>query len=166
MEPIKPCNTYHGKNAGTEMLRMPDGKSAFKVYFVDIVGRKQPERFVWSLSGRSQKDFLAGLTRLGIEGVGFVIAFPHITKVFRFAPSAETIMHVRAFWTPSFEEVDLRREEGYLEFACYAEAVIAAEEYRLWAEADSVEAYLTRWADWSDATVTDHAKLARHFAEG
>jgi hypothetical protein len=164
MEPITPCNSYAARPSGRELYRC--GPSCFKVYYVDIYGRQQPERFEWDLCGRPRTSVLERLEAAAIEGVGVVVAFPHITKVFRFAPSAETIMHVRAFWTPSFEEVDLRREEGYLEFACYAEAVIAAEEYRLWAEADSVEAYLTRWADWSDATVTDHAKLARHFAEG
>ena len=164
MEPIKPSNTYHGKNAGTEMLRMPDGKSAFKVYFVDIVGRKQPERFVWSLSGRSQKDFLAGLTRLGIEGVGFVIAFPHITKVYRYGPNPEIVLNVRAYKTDGLTPLSLERGEGYVEFACLAEAVIGADEYRFWAEARSVEDYLKQWSGFADGPIVDHVKLRRYWA--
>jgi len=163
MEPIKPCNTYHGKSAGTEMLKMPDGKSAFKVYFVDIVGRKQPERFVWSLCGRSTKDFLAGLTRLGIEGVGFVIAFPHITKVYRYGPNPEIVLNVRAYKTDGLAPLSLERGEGYVEFACLAEAVIGADEYRFWAEARSVEDYLKQWSGFADGPIVDHEKLRQYW---
>ena len=163
MEPIKPCNTYHGKSAGTEMVRMPDGKSAFKVYFVDIVGRKQPERFEWMLSGRSPKDFLAGLAKRGIEGIGFVIAFPHITKVYRYGPNPEIVMNVKAYKTDGLEPLSLERGEGYVEFACLAEAVIGADEYEFWAKAKSVEEYLKQWSDFADGPIVDHEKLRRYW---
>jgi len=163
MQPIKPCNTYAARPSGTAVYR--EGKHAFKVYYVDIYGREQRGRYEWDLCGRPRESVLEGLRRLEIEGVGFAVSFPHLTKVFRFAPSAETILHVRAYWTKDFEEVDLEREGEYLEFACYAEAVIAADEYRFWAEARSVEEYLERWSEWNDATVVDHAKLARYYAE-
>ncbi|MGE5531028.1 MAG: hypothetical protein ACM3VW_02780 [Bacteroidota bacterium] len=163
MGPVKPCNTYAARPSGTSMYR--NGKSAFKIYYVDIYGRSNPERFEWDRCGRARETVLEGLAGAGVDGIGAVAAFPHITKVFRFAPSAETIMHVRGYWTPDFSEVDLSREEGYVEFACYAEAIIAAEEYRFWAEASSVAQYLDQWVRWTDAPVVDCAKMARHFGE-
>ena len=66
------------------------------------------------------------LSRAAVKGIGFVTAFPHVTKVFRFAPSAETVLHVRAFHTADLTPMELARENGYLEFACYAEAALAA----------------------------------------
>lgn len=108
---------------------------------------------------------MENLAAVELEGLGAVAAFPHITKVFQFAPSAETIMHVRGFWTPDFREVDLRREEGFIEFACYAEAIIAADEYRFWAEAETVEEYLERWSEWSDAPVANCRKMSLYFGD-
>lgn len=162
MEPIKPCNTYAARPAGVSLFH--NGRSTYKVYYVDIYGRANPERFEWDRCGRPRESVLERLQQVNLEGVGVVVTFPHITKVFRFAPSAETIMHVRAYWTPDFSEVDLRREEGFLEFACYAEAIIAAQEYAFWAQAASVEEYLAQRADWSDAPVLEAGKLARWFA--
>jgi hypothetical protein len=163
VEPLKPCNTYAARPAGTAVYRLAD--SVFKVYYADIYGRAQPERYEWDLCGRNRDTVLVHLAAAPIEGVGVVVAFPHITKVFRFAPSAEIIMHVKGYWTEDFREVDLGREEGYVEFACYAEAIIAAEEYRLWAEAANVAEYLARWVQWTDAPIIDNAKLGRYFAE-
>ncbi len=160
---IKRCNTYAARPSGTSLYR--HGKSAYKIYYVDIYGRSNPERFEWDRCGRSRESVSDGLARVALEGVGAVAAFPHITKVFRFAPSAETIMHVRGFWTPDFSEVDLSREDGFVEFACYAEAIIAAEEYRFWAEAGTVAEYFAQWVQWADAPVVDCAKMARHFEE-
>ena len=162
MEPIKPANTYAAYPGGTATYR--NGPHVFKVYYVDITGREHPERYEWALCGRSRESVLNLLAQASVEGIGAVVSFPHITKVFRFAPSAETIMHVRAFKTEDFTEIDLQREEGYLEFACYAEALIAADEYRFWAEARSVQEYLQRWSDWQDAVIVDHTKLGEHFA--
>jgi hypothetical protein len=162
MHPIKPANSYDARPAGQAVYRQ--GPHAFKVYYVDIVGRSQPERYEWDRCGRDRDAVLAALAAVPVEGVGCVATFPHITKVFRFAPSAETIMHVRAFNTADFAVIDLQREEGYLEFACYAEALIAADEYRFWAEARTVEEYLQRWSPWSAATIVDHTKLGAHFS--
>jgi len=64
-----------------------------------------------------------------VEGIGFVTAFPHITKVFRFGPEAETAMNVCAWDTRSMAPIGLGRSQGYVEFACLAEAAIAADEY-------------------------------------
>jgi hypothetical protein len=162
MDPIKPANPYDARPAGTAVYRL--GDSVFKVYYVDIVGRQQPERYEWDRCGRTRESVLEQLAAVPIEGIGAICSFPHITKVFRFAPSAETIMHVRAFATPDFAELDLAREEGYMEYACYAEALITAEEYRYWAQAASVDEYLSQWCEWSQAAVRDAAKLSRHFS--
>lgn len=159
---IKPCNTYAARPSGTDLYRA--GRSAYKIYYAEIYGRSNPERFEWDRCGRPRQSVLDHLARLQLQGIGAIVAFPHITKVFRFAPSAETLMHVRAYWTPDFSDADLHREEGFIEFACYAEALIAAEEYRFWAQATSVEEYLQRWVDWSDAPVVDCAKMLRYFA--
>ncbi len=162
MEPVKPCNPYIGRPAGTEMLRLPDGRSALKVYYVDIPGRPNPERFEWDRCGRPRAHVLDGLARAGVDGVGFVTAFPHITKVFRFGPNPEIVLHVRAFKTDEFSALPLERSEGYYEFACLAEAVIAADEYRFWAAARTVEEYLDHWCNWSEAPIVDHGKLGRY----
>ena len=163
MEPVKPCNSYAARPSGTATFH--NGRSVFKVYYVDIHGRSNPERFEWDLCGRTRESVIEGLRQSNVEGVGVVVSFPHITKVFRFSPAAETIMHVRAYWTPDFTEVDLSREDGYIEFACYAEAIIAGAEYAFWAQAGSVEEYLERWAKWADAPVADCGKLGRWFAK-
>lgn len=160
---IKPCNTYAARPSGTVLYT--SGRSSFKIYYADIYGRSNPERFEWDRCGRPRQSVVEHLRRLGLEGIGAAVSFPHITKLFRFAPSAETIMHVRGYWTPDFSEADLNREDGFVEFACYAEAIIAAEEYRFWARTETVEAYLQKWVDWADAPVVDCAKLSRHFDE-
>ena len=162
MEPVVPVNTYAARPAGSEMLRLGDGISAFKIYYVDIIGRSDPSRFEWDACGRDRSTISEGLARLGVSGVGFVTAFPHITKVFRFAPSAETILHVRAYSSADFSEISLDRDAGYVECACLAEAVIAADEYRFWAEAPSVETYLERWCDWPLSPIVDNTKLATY----
>lgn len=160
---IKPCNTYAARPSGTALYT--NGKSAFKIYFADIHGRTNPERFEWDLCGRPRESVVEHLTRRGLEGIGAVVAFPHITKVFRFSPAAETIMNVRGYWTSDFSEVDLSREDGFVEFACYAEAIIAAEEYHFWAQARTVGQYLQQWVEWTDAPVVDCAKMSRHFGD-
>ncbi|MFP3903064.1 MAG: hypothetical protein ACLFWB_02360 [Armatimonadota bacterium] len=162
MHEIEPCKPYTARPAGTSMYRL--GDHAFKVYYVDITGRDDPERYEWDECGRDRTEVIDSLTAAEIEGVGFVVAFPHITKVFRYAPSAEILQHVRAFDTADFSEIDLRREDGYLEFACYAEAIIATAEYRLWADAGSVKEYLAQWTEWEMAAIADNEKLARYYA--
>ena len=179
MLPIKPCNTYHGVLSSRELFRGADGKSAFKVYFCDIVGRKEPARTVWAQCGLAKADFLKSLGKAGMaEGVGFITAFPHITKVFRFGPEVETNCHVRAWSTlvlrsegpllrrvaKDLKPLDLARGEGYIEFGCFAEAAIAAEEFAYWAAAKSVEEYLGRWCASADWPVARNDKLAEYWA--
>lgn len=162
MHAIKPCNSYAARPAGIDLYRI--GRSAYKVYFVDIYGRPEPERYEWDRCGRGRQSVIESLRKVNLEGVGAVVAFPHITKVFRFAPSAETIMHVCGYWTPDFAPVDLQREDGFVEFACYAEAIIAADEYRFWAEAETVDQYLGQWSEWVDAPVRNCRKMGLYFA--
>ena len=161
---IKPCRPYDSKIVRKSLLRLPDGVSAFKVYFVSLTGRDKPETFDWAHSPLKPEAFEAALAKLAPEGVGFVTAFPHITKVFRFAPSGETILHVRAFKTADLGPLDLGRPDGYLEFACYAEAELAGDEYRAWAEAASVEKYLEYFSPFSRGGIADNAKLAAYAA--
>jgi len=167
MEAIKPCSPYHAVAVGRDLIRPRDGKSCFKVYFLDIVGRPDPARTVWAASGLDQRDYLGRLAAAGdVEGVGFVTAFPHITKVFRFGPEAETVLNVRAWNSRDMTPLGLARSHGYVEFACLAEALIAADEYRIWAEAESVADYLARWSDFADGAVLRHEKLRLHWNGG
>ncbi len=159
---VTACRTYHSRTDRVELLRLPDGISAFKVYYISIIGRDTPEKFEWPQSAFTMHDFCARFRDSGIEGVGFVTAFPHITKVFRFAPAMETVLHVRAFDTPHLAPLDLARNEAYTEFACYAEAAIAADEYHAWARAATVEDYLATRSDFTDGPILDHTKLGRY----
>ena len=158
---IEKCGTYHAKVEGCELVSMPDGKSAFKVYFVSIVGRDNPARTEWKLCGLDRETFLRSFSASGEEGIGFVTAFPHITKVFRYAPKAEILQHVRAFDTRTGATISLERG-GFMEFACLAEALIAADEYKAWASAKSVEEYLAFRSPLEDALIADNAKLRRY----
>jgi hypothetical protein len=142
---------------------MPDGKSVFKVYYISVIGRDTPERFEWAHSPRTQHDFEQAFLAGGYEGVGFVIAFPHVTKIFRFSPSAETLMDVREFHTEGMRPMDCARGDGFHEFACYAEAAIAADEYDAWARAKTVEEYLPFQSRKSDFPVASHQKMATYW---
>jgi hypothetical protein len=161
MHPIESCPGYAARPAGRAVYE--NGPHAFKVYLIDITGRQHPERYEWDRCGRERDSVLVGLKRAGVEGVGFVCAFPHIAKAFRFGPESETVLHVRAFRPVDFTELDLGRSDGYVEYACLAESVIADAEYRLWAEARTVEEYLERWVDWQPVAVADEGKLGRHY---
>ena len=157
---IKACRRYHGTLAGRTLLRMPDGKSAFKVYYISVIGRDTPELFEWKHCPRTPQDFEKAFQTGGYEGIGFVIAFPHITKIFRFSPGAETLMDVREFHTDGMRPMDCSRGDGFHEFACYAEAVIAAAEYGAWAKAASVEEFLAFSSEAADFPVISNTKLA------
>jgi hypothetical protein len=160
MDPIKPCRPYHAVNAGRDLVHGPDPRTVFKVYYVDIVGRAEPARTEWARCGLRKDLVVSALQRAaGVEGVGFVTAFPHIVKVFRFGPEAETVLNVRAWNTRDLADLSLARSDAYLEFACLAEAVIAADEFRFWAEASAVAEYLGRWSDWTEAPIRSHDKL-------
>jgi hypothetical protein len=161
VDPLQPCQPYAARPAGRALYT--NGPHAFKVYFIDITGRARPELYEWDRCGRDRETVVTGLERAGVEGVGFVCAFPHIAKAFRFGPENETVLTVRAFRPADFAELDLGRAEGYVEYACLAESVIADREYRLWAGAPTVAAYLGEWVDWPPVAVAEPSKLARHF---
>ena len=160
---ITPCRTYHAQMVGQSVLRMPDGKSAFKVYYISVIGRDTPERFEWEHCPRTQKSFEKAFLAGGHEGIGFAIAFPHVTKIFRFSPAMESIMDVREFHTEGMRHMNCSRGDGYHEFACYAEAVIAAHEYHAWAKAGTVEDYLASRCDEADFPVVSNTKLATYW---
>jgi len=163
---IAACRTYHGKTVGQSLLRMPDGRSAFKLYYLSNLGRPTPELFEWERAPLTPQGFERAFLAAGHQGVGFVTAFPHVTKLFRFSPGAETILDVRAFHTDGLRPLDLARPEGYVEFACYAEAAIAADEYRAWAGAAGVEEYLAFRSAAADFPVRSHVKLAEYWKKG
>ena len=160
---IAACRAYHAQTVGQSLLRMPDGISAFKVYYLSVIGRDRPERFEWGRSARTQQHFEQEFLAGGHVGIGFVVAFPHVTKIFRFSPAMETILDVREFHTEGMRQMDCARGEGYHEFACYAEAVIAGDEYHAWARAASVEEYLTSRSAAADFPVAGHTKLAAYW---
>jgi hypothetical protein len=142
---------------------MPDGRSALKVYYVSIVGRPEPERYEWGRAPLSIAECEAKLLAAAPEGVGFATLFPHIGKIFRFAPSGETVLHVRCFRPNDLAPLDLSREDGYVEFACYAEALLGADEYRFWAEARTVAAYLEKLSEVTEAPVVSHTKMGEWY---
>ena len=160
---IAPCRTYHAQTVGRSMLWMPDGGSAFKLYYISAIGREKPELFEWRHCPRTPGDFEAAFLAGDHRGIGFVIAFPHVTKIFRFSPGAETILDVREFHTDSMRPLDCTRGEGYHEFACYAETVIAGDEYHAWAKAATVEDYLASRSEAADFPVATNTKLAAYW---
>jgi hypothetical protein len=50
-----------------------------------------------------------------------------------------------------------------IQFACYAQAAIAEDEYRAWANADSVADYLWYFSDFAGGHVALNAKLAGYW---
>lgn len=160
---IKPCQPYHAVLTNKTLLKMPDGKSAFKVYFISLLGRADPDRFAWDKGANSRPQFLERIKALNPAGAGFITAFTHITKLFRFDPGAETVLNVRAFKTPDLAPLDLKRAEEYTEFACYAEAAIAADEYRFWAEAATVAEYLENFSPFVQGKIISNTKLGDYF---
>jgi hypothetical protein len=160
---IKPCQTYHARVDRVTLLCMPDGLSAFKVYYLSISGRVRPEQYEWTACPRTIREFETAFLASGIEGVGLVTCFPHITKVFRFSPSNETVLDVREFDTATLQSIDAARGEGFHEFACLAEALIAAEEYKAWASARSVDEYLAYRCDLADFPVLSNTKLNEYW---
>ncbi len=162
---ITPCRTYHGQTVNRSLVHMPDGTSAFKVYYISVIGRDTPERFEWRHAPRTFADFEAAVRVTGVEGIGFILAFPHVTKIFRFAPSGETVIDVREFHTDGMRPMDCTRGDGFHEFACYAEAAIAADEFQAWAKAASVEEYLGFRSEAADFPVASHTKLAAYWSK-
>lgn len=72
-------------------------------------------------------------------------------------------MLVKAFNTQTGEDIKLDRGEGYVEFACLAEAMIAEGEYRFWGEAATVADYLQRWCPLEEAPVKCATKLKSYW---
>ncbi len=161
---VKPCAPYVGDLVRRTILRMPDGISVFKTYFVSIPGRDDPPRYEWAASRLPVEAAETMLRNSGMEGVGFITAFPHITKFFRFAPAVETVLHVRAFHTPGLQPMPLDRDDAFTEFACLGEALIAADEYQAWADAADVAGYLDQWSAWQHGGIKNPAKLADYVA--
>lgn len=161
---FKPCRPYHAILSEKKLLSMPDGKSAFKIYFINIVGRADPSRYEWSQDNASKQCFLDRLRKMPLAGIGFVTAFAHVTKIFRFDPGTETVLSVRAFTTADMSPLDLKRAEDYLEFACYAEALLAAAEYRLWAKAKTVSDYLSAFSSFDDGKIISNTKMADYYS--
>ena len=142
MTQVLSCQPYHGSSVGQAVLNMPDGQSVFKLYLLSIIDRNAPVLYDWANSQFSISEFKVRFCERGYEGVGFVTAFPHITKIFRYAPEVETVVDVRELDTATLDELDCNRGDQYHEFACYAESLIVADEYRAWAQVGSVSAYL------------------------
>ena len=166
MNPVAACAPYEAAVRRRLCLQTPDGQSAFKVYLIDIVGRKDRERFEWDACAIDTGRFAEALGRTeGVEGVGFVTTFPHITKVFRFGPEKETVLNVRAWNTADLAPIDLSRSDGYVEFACLAEAIIAADEYVFWGRSATVKQYLESWSDWQGGAVAAAGKLRSYWEQ-
>jgi hypothetical protein len=160
---ISACRPYHAQAVGQNLLQMPDGKSAFKVYYISVIGRDKPELYEWKHLSWTQASFEKTFLVGGHEGVGFVTAFPHVTKIFRFSPYGETILDVLEYSTKDMQRKDCSRADTSHEFACYAEALIAADEYRAWARAKTVEEYLSFRCSLTDFPVVGNTKLAAYW---
>ena len=160
---IAECKPYHAQTIGQNILRMPDGKSVFKIYYLSVIERNRPEEYEWQYSPCTQEHFEKTFLGGDHEGLGFVIAFPHVAKIFRFSPGQETLLDVSEFHTGAMRPRDCSRKDGSHEFACYAEAVIAAAEYGAWARAKTIEEYLAFKCDKSDFPVVSHVKLATYW---
>ena len=157
------CESYHGISAGQAVLNMPDERSVFKLYLLSIIDRNEPALYDWANSRFSISEFKIRFRERAYEGVGFVTAFPHITKIFRYAPEVETVVDVRELDTATLDELDCNRNDQYHEFACYAESLIVADEYRAWAKANSVGEYLQFRCSLSDFPIVNHNKLCDYW---
>lgn len=160
---MTPCRPYHGRTHHSKIITMPNPKSVFKIYYISIIGRDQPELYEWEHCPLSPEQFEETLRSGPHEGIGFIIAFPHITKVFRFSPGAETVLDVSEFQTTGMRPKDGSRGDGSHEFACYAESMIAADEHEAWAKAATIEEYLAFRLARLDFPVTSQTKLADYW---
>ncbi len=160
---IKPCPPYHARLDRFTMLHMPDGKSVFKIYYLSRLDRDKPELYEWPFSPLTQESFEDSFLGGGCEGIGFVLAFPHVTKIFRFSTDKETILDVKEFTTAQMQTRDMPKIDGFHEFACLAEALIAADEYRAWASARSVDEYLAYRSSLTDFPVVSNTKLKNYW---
>jgi hypothetical protein len=155
---------YKSKVIGTKLVESPKTFS-FKVYFVDLLGREPRNKYEWEHSGLNQGKFLEKLETILPEGVGFVTAFPHITKAFQFGPEPETNLYAQAYHTQSLERISLKHGKS-TEIACAAEMEIAADEFAFWAQATDVDSYLKQFSGKGTTEIKDHTKLYRHLVAG
>lgn len=159
---VSPSKSYHARTVGQSIVHIEDNQSIFKIYYISIIGRDDPTLYEWEHNSLSPHRFEAELIKSQTEGIGFIIAFPHIAKIFRFAPAMETVLHVLAFNPADMKLLDLSGENGFTEFACYAETIIAADEYRAWAKASTVEEYFSFQSAFADRPIKNHSKLAEY----
>lgn len=129
------------------------------MYYVSIVGREKPEYYDWEFCNFSRKSFEKKFLNSDLSGIGYVISFPHITKVYRFSPFAETIVDVSEYKTMVMVPIDCSRGDGFHEFACFAEAAISGEEYRAWARSQTIEEYLDFRCDLEQFPIVTNTKL-------
>ncbi len=157
------CSSYCAVVEDCQVVRHNDGQSVFKVYFCSINGREQSERYEWPKCPLSQSSFLNQLKNSKYQGVGFVTAFPHIGKIFLYPPQNEILQYVEAFKPESFAIAPLQRDNDFLEFACLAEAVIAAREFVFWSESESVEEYLSQIGEFPPLPIRRKDKLRQYW---
>ena len=160
MDAVQPVNPYTSRPAGTAMLRLDDG-SAFKVYFLEIVGRDQPEKYEWQACGRDRQAAVAQLRDAGISGVGFICLFPHVAKVFFFGECAETNLYATALRGDPLRPSPLDDARG-VEIACAGEMDVAAREFALWRRCETVEDYLAESVEPETCGFANHAKLGQY----
>ncbi|MDD3954691.1 MAG: hypothetical protein PHY82_12335 [Lentisphaeria bacterium] len=160
---VEACSSYQAEIDDFRLVRKADGKSVFKIYYCSISGRPSPERYEWARCKISKDQFASDFAASAYEGIGFVTAFPHIAKVFRFAPKAEVLEHVCAFKPEDGSVISLVRDDGFYEFACLAEAVLANDEFKFWAEAGSVQEYLLQRSEASCCKIGNHGKLKQYW---
>jgi hypothetical protein len=135
--------------------------AVFKLYFISIIGREDRKKYEWEFSPYTMQGFLQQFPGRGLEGIGFIVAFPHVTKVFRFGPRPETNLHALAFETPTWKPISLDRD-GWSEVACAAEMDIGADEFRFWAESAGVEEYLKKFSERGAVAIKNHNKLEKY----
>jgi hypothetical protein len=153
---------YTSELSGTAVLRA-GGKSQFKLYFLQILGRAQRSKYEWAQAKRSKEQTVSQLESLSLDGVGFACLFPHITKVFFFGSpegNRETNLYVRAFSGDPLQQISLEYG-GSMEVACAGEMDIASKEFALWQRCSSVEEYLDKFVVPNTCTFEDHGKLKR-----
>jgi hypothetical protein len=160
---LKTAKPYHAKLAGRSVIRMPDGKSVFKIYYLSMLGRDNPSRYEWEANPFTRENFEDSFSSGDFEGIGFITAFPHITKVFRFSPYTETVLDVREIDTRLGKDLDVSRPDGSHEFACYAEIIIAALEMAAWAQAPDVQSYLSFRMNVTEFDIQNNSKLADYW---
>jgi hypothetical protein len=160
---LKVAKPYHARLDGRSVIRMPDSKSVFKIYYLSLIGRDDPARYEWEGNLFTKENFEDSFSSSDFEGIGFITAFPHITKVFRFSPYTETVLDVREIDTRLGEDLDVSRPDGSHEFACYAENVIAALELAAWAQAPDVPSYLSFRMNVTEFDIKSNTKLAEYW---